>query len=120
MRLPALKAYPEYYVVVAIFASALPAAALYFPHLFLHLFGLWFLPLFTVTPVLHKIRSFAEHTGNHQDPTFTWRPGLAGRLTIWPYNIAYHQEHHRNPSLAWHQLPSVGSELLRWLWTGRI
>lgn len=77
---------------------------------------LWFLPLLTVTNLLQKLRSFAEHSGGPgvtpgwNDWTYSWRPGVLGRLTIWPYNINRHLEHHGAPTVPWHALPALSNE----------
>lgn len=88
--------------------------------------ALWLLPLVTVTQLLQKLRSFAEHSGGPgvtpgwHDWTYSWRAGLAGRLTIWPYHINFHREHHEQPALHWHELPaaagSAGQLPGRFLW----
>jgi fatty acid desaturase len=76
---------------------------------------LWFVPLMTLTNLLQKLRSFAEHSGGPgvtpgwSDWTYTWRVGWLGRLTIWPYNINRHLEHHAQPNLAWHRLPQLAT-----------
>lgn len=75
--------------------------------------ALWVVPLLTLTQLLQKLRSYAEHSGGPgvtpgwNDWTYSWRPGQLGRMTIWPYNINRHCEHHQQPELAWHQLPPV-------------
>lgn len=94
---------------------------------------LWFGPLFTVGVLLQKIRSFAEHSGGPDVTpdwghwTYAWHVGWLGRLFIWPYHINLHLQHHRNPSTAWHALPSemlAGDRilsshgLLALLWSG--
>lgn len=74
---------------------------------------LWFVPLLTLTNLLQKVRSFAEHSGGPGvtrgwlDWTYSWRVGLLGRLTIWPYNINLHREHHLRPATPWHRLPTL-------------
>jgi len=74
---------------------------------------LWFGPLLTLTQLLQKLRSFAEHSGGPNvtpgwpDWTYSWQAGPLGRLTIWPYHIHYHREHHARPALHWHELPAV-------------
>lgn len=78
--------------------------------------ALWFGPLLTLTQLLQKLRSYAEHSGGPgvtpgwHDWTYSWRPGLLGRMTIWPYNINRHREHHQQPDLPWHQLPAVTAD----------
>lgn len=74
--------------------------------------SLWFGPVLTLTNLLQKIPSFAEH-GNTVEldsghrKSNSWRPGLFGRLTIWPYNISHHHEHRSSPEVPWHLLPTV-------------
>jgi fatty acid desaturase len=71
--------------------------------------------LLTLTQLLQKIRSFAEHSGGPgvtpgwQDWSYSWRTGFLGRLTIWPYNINFHREHHEWPALHWHALPAAAA-----------
>jgi fatty acid desaturase len=91
-------------VVLASWVALAPQAAIL-------ALALWLGPLLTVTQLLQKLRSFAEHSGGPgatagwQDWTYSWRVGLLGRLTIWPYRINYHREHHEQPALHWHELP---------------
>ena len=79
----------------------------------LSLAALWFVPLVTIGALLQKIRSMAEHSGGPDvtagwhDWTYSWRVGWLGRLFIWPYHINYHQQHHREPGVAWHRLPRL-------------
>lgn len=79
----------------------------------LTLAALWFIPLVTIGALLQKIRSIAEHSGGPgvtagwHDWTYSWRVGLLGRFFIWPYHINYHQQHHREPGVAWHRLPGL-------------
>jgi fatty acid desaturase len=86
------------------------------PKLAMIALALWFGPLLTLTQLLQKLRSYAEHSGGPgvtpgwHDWTYSWRPGLLGRMTIWPYNINRHREHHQQPDLAWHQLPPVPAD----------
>lgn len=86
------------------------------PTAFIPVMVLWFVPLLTMTNLLQKLRSFAEHSGGPgvtpgwNDWTYSWRPGLLGRLTIWPYNINRHLEHHGAPAVPWHALPLLSAE----------
>ncbi len=76
---------------------------------------IWFGALLTLTNLLQKLRSFAEHsagpgvTPGWDDWTYTWRIGWLGRLTIWPYHINLHQEHHARPGEPWHRLPRIAA-----------
>lgn len=95
--------------------------------------ALWFGPLLTVSAMIQKIRSMAEHSGGpHITPgwadwTYSWRVGWIARVILWPYHINLHQQHHRSPAIPWHALPStLGADttqlstrdLLRLLWAG--
>lgn len=75
------------------------------------IFVLLYLPLYTLTQCLQKIRSFLEHgiKDEQNHTTYSWFPGFLGRLTIWPYHINFHREHHKFPSISWNQLPSLPS-----------
>jgi fatty acid desaturase len=128
LRLSRTRAYPELAVQFVLFAAPWAGGAILWPMATLHLAALWFLPYLTLTQVLQKVRSFAEHT-DEDDPaarSCSWAPGLVGRLTIWPYNINYHREHHARPNLPWDRLPAVfpaarqrqGAELRSHLWSG--
>ncbi len=96
-------------IALGLWIYAQPAAAMI-------ALALWILPLLTLTQLLQKLRSYAEHSGGPgvtpgwQDWTYSWRPGLLGRMTIWPYNINRHREHHQKPGLAWHQLPPFAAD----------
>lgn len=96
--------------------------------------ALWFVPLLTLSVLLQKIRSMAEHSGGpHATPgwadwTYSWRTGWIGRVFVWPYHINLHLQHHRNPAVPWHALPdTVGDgehrlrsrDLAALLWRGR-
>lgn len=95
---------------------------------------LWIFPLVTVCVLLQKLRSFAEHSGGPgvtpgwESWTYCWRVGALGRFFVWPYHINLHLQHHRNPSVAWHQLSDealAGDQmlsshgLLDLLWSGK-
>ncbi|KML61850.1 fatty acid desaturase [Burkholderia cepacia] len=95
--------------------------------------ALWFAPLLTLSVLLQKIRSMAEHSGGpHATPgwadwTYSWRTGWIGRVFVWPYHINLHLQHHRNPAVPWHALPDTvagdehqldAPELAGLLWSG--
>ena len=109
MKLRRTRAYPELAYQFILFYSAVALAFMAWPHAALKIAVLWFVPYVTVTQLLQKVRSFAEHTHAHDDPTLacSWAPGVLGRLTIWPYNINYHREHHARADVAWNLLPSA-------------
>lgn len=93
----------------------LAAAAVHAPLPTLKALLLWFVPLLTVTQLLQKLRSYAEHSGGpNVTPlwphwTYSWNVGAIGRATLWPYNINYHREHHDAPRLRWHELPGTSA-----------
>lgn len=128
LRLPRNRAYPELAVQFVLFAALWVGAAILWPMIALRLAALWFIPYLTLVQLLQKVRSFAEHTdaADRSDRSCSWAPGLVGRLTIWPYNINYHREHHAQPSVPWNRLPAAFPEArqrrgadLRWhLWSG--
>jgi fatty acid desaturase len=128
LDLPVTRAYPELVAQFAVFAAAWAAALALSPEAARRAALLWFVPFFTVTQLLQKIRSFAEHALDHDEASrsCSWAPGVIGRLTIWPYNINYHREHHAQPSIPWDRLPQAapsaplrpGHTLIAHLWTG--
>lgn len=107
---------PATLIPATIWALGVGIAVYRWPIVMLQVALLWIVPLLTVTNLLQKLRSFAEHSGGPgvtpewNDWTYTWRPGLLGRLTIWPYNINRHLEHHSDPVVPWHALPSLSND----------
>jgi fatty acid desaturase len=128
LKLPRTRAYPELVAQYTAFAAAIAAAFVLWPVVTLRTSLLWFLPYLTVTQLLQKIRSFAEHVTENIDPSLScsWAPAVLGRLTIWPYNINYHREHHSHPTIPWDRLPAAfpsveqrpGRDLIAHLWSG--
>lgn len=79
-------------------------------------FALWLLPLLTWYQVITRIRNIAEHAvvGDHDDPlrsTRTTRAGWLARMTVAPYWVNYHLEHHLVVATPCWKLP----RLHRWL-----
>lgn len=128
IKLAQLRPYPEYYFYLFVFISLLGSTLFFNLKISLLIGVLWLLPLLTTSHLLHKLRSFAEHSDDPLEPTYSWKVGLLGRLTVWPYNINYHKEHHENPSVPWFDLPKKfsptqqkkGRELLALLWNGEL
>lgn len=128
LRLPRTRAYPELTLQYVVFVGAVAGSYALWPVTTVHVALLWFVPYVTVTQLLQKIRSFAEHATPDADASLScsWAPGLIGRLTIWPYNINYHREHHSRPKVPWDRLPEAfpaakqrpGRDLLAHLWSG--
>ncbi|CAB3809086.1 hypothetical protein LMG28688_06918 [Paraburkholderia caffeinitolerans] len=115
-------------VIVAVLAWACTASTL------AKIAALWFGPLLTLSVMIQKIRSMAEHSGGpHATPgwadwTYSWRVGWIGRVLLWPYHINLHQQHHRSPAIPWHALPLelaegehqlLAKDLGKVLWVGR-
>lgn len=78
----------------------------------------WFVPIATTGGVFFFIRSIAEHFGSvdYGDPlreTRTVVPNLFERLTICPYGINWHIEHHLFPSVPFYNLPELHETLMR-------
>ncbi|MDP2310009.1 MAG: fatty acid desaturase [Pseudomonadota bacterium] len=105
LRLPAVVVYPEFFLLAAIFYGVGAALAWQAPDLALRVAIAWFLPLVTLTQAIQKVRSFAEHGA--EGVSYSWAPGLFGRLVLWPYNIHYHREHHARADVPWFELPAT-------------
>ena len=139
LALPSARTWPEFYATVVLWAGAYVAWCLIDPTNAGRFALLWVVPLLTLTQAIQKVRSFAEHgpmTSENPPPerftdqtelTYSWRPGLFGRLVLWPYHINYHREHHVHPRIPWYDLPRSfpeaaqrpGRSLARLLWNGR-
>ncbi|MBC7894925.1 MAG: fatty acid desaturase [Cytophagaceae bacterium] len=128
LRVARTRVHPETALLLALFALAWIVGAIVAPQVTWRIALLWFVPYLTLLQLLQKLRSFAEHAGEGSGDarTYSWAPGLFGRLTIWPYNINYHYEHHEAPSVPWDQLPATvpsarrrpGREFVSLLWSG--
>lgn len=128
LRLPTMTLHPELWLTVALWGGALVAWLVVDATTALRFALLWFVPLLTLTQLIQKVRSFAEHAPmDAPELSYSWRPGLFGRLVLWPYHINYHREHHVHPRVPWYRLPAEfpavdqrpGRELPRLLWDGR-
>jgi fatty acid desaturase len=77
---------------------------------------LWFVPYFTVVPVLVRIRAIAEHFGlpgeNDLNSTRNTLCPLWEQLCIAPHGINYHLDHHLFPSVPYYNLPRLHHLLL--------
>lgn len=83
----------------------------------LQLFLLWLLPISTITPALVRLRTICEHlaipsrdeldASRHTDGT------LFERLTVAPFNINYHVDHHLFPAVPYYNLPKLHTLLLK-------
>jgi fatty acid desaturase len=138
LRLPNTRWFPELPAQFLLFFAALTTAFLLHPSATARILLLWYLPYLTLTQLLQKIRSFAEHAtpaepvppassafpDNAPGLSCSWSPGILGRLAIWPYNINYHREHHARADIPWDRLPAAfpaavqrpGIDLIHHLW----
>ena len=73
----------------------------------LNYIALWIGPMFTSTVALMLIRQWRQH-GNLQvgEVAHDRRPGLVGRLTLFPLNQHQHREKHAVPERPWNRLPT--------------
>lgn len=129
LKLPRGPVYPEYYVLTLLALLGMAAFAWWRPDLAWRAALVWFGTLLTLTQAIQKVRSFAEHADlDAPELSYSWEPGLLGRLTLWPYNIQYHREHHERPDIPWYELPQrfptrvarPGRSLPGLLWDGRL
>lgn len=78
---------------------------------------LWFLPAFTLLPVILRVRSIAEHFGVEGEQELNMSRNFLGplweRLLLAPHNVGYHLDHHLYPSVPFYNLPSLHRSLLR-------
>ncbi|MEZ4320872.1 MAG: fatty acid desaturase family protein [Myxococcota bacterium] len=129
LKLPKNRWWPELAAMVVLFWGGFAAFAWMEPTLAARAAFVWGVPLVTLTQGIQKVRSFAEHAAlDAPELSYSWDPGLLGRIVLWPYNIQYHREHHEQPSIPWYRLPEVfpdrvarpGRGLLALLWNGAL
>ncbi|MCB9673644.1 MAG: fatty acid desaturase family protein [Alphaproteobacteria bacterium] len=129
LDLPRSRWWPELVGLNAVFWGGALAFAWVEPTLALRAAVVWLVPLVTLTQGIQKVRSFAEHAAlDAHELSYSWQPGLLGRLVLWPYNIQYHREHHERPSVPWYRLPEAfperearpGRTLPALLWDGTL
>lgn len=127
LNLPRSPAWVETWAMIALWIAFWGGLIAWDPVTAGRLALLWFVPLLTLTQLIQKVRSFAEHAGDGApDLTYSWEPGPIGRLVLWPYHIGLHREHHAQPHLPWFLLPSAlplgerrrGASLGALLWSG--
>ena len=78
----------------------------------LWLYSAWVIAYLTSFSLFMRIRSLAEHACTADSPevfenTRTTRAGWLARLTVAPFNVNYHQEHHLMASVPWYRLPRL-------------
>lgn len=75
----------------------------------------WYLPAFTLLPVILRIRSIAEHfgvEGTHElNASRNYECGILERALLAPHNVGYHLVHHLFPSVPFYNLPALNAAL---------
>ncbi|QDU41809.1 Fatty acid desaturase [Symmachiella dynata] len=98
-----------YYVLLA---TAVTVTGMWVPVLLL-----WYLPAFTILPVILRLRSIAEHfglEGEHDlNMSRNFAAGPVERLLFAPHNVGYHLDHHLFPSVPYYNLPQLHAALLK-------
>ncbi len=114
LQLPQGKIYVETWVALAIWIAIITTLILTVNgSVLLKVLTVYLIGFFVVMAFLVKLRSMGEHSlGSDDEVTNSWRAGLLGRLTLWPYHINYHKEHHQCTALKWHELPLAFPEAL--------
>jgi fatty acid desaturase len=98
------------FFVVVIFAVMLTGT-------WLELLLLWLLPLSTLAPALVRLRTICEHLAipnrNELDASRHTDGTLFEHLTVAPFNINYHVDHHLFPGVPYYNLPKLHALLLK-------
>jgi len=106
----------RHYVIGRCLYYAVAAAAIMAAGLWLPVLVLWYLPAFTVLPVILRIRSIAEHFGLEAEHDLNMSRNttcpLWERVLLAPHNIGYHLDHHIFPSVPFYNLPRLSSLLM--------
>jgi fatty acid desaturase len=75
----------------------------------------WLVPMFTLLPLILRIRSIAEHFGleytNELNSTRNTHAGRFERFFLSPHNVCIHNDHHLYPSVPWFNLPKLHAHL---------
>jgi fatty acid desaturase len=82
------------------------------------LYLVWVVAWLTTYGLFVRVRSFAEHACTEQTTnpfrnTRTTAAGLLARLTVAPFRVNYHLEHHLLVAVPWHKLPETHRLLAR-------
>jgi len=95
----------------AILATALVVSGLWLPVLLL-----WYLPAFTILPVILRMRSIAEHFGLEGEHDLNMSRTFAAKgveeFLFAPHNVGYHLDHHLFPSVPFYNLPQLHAALM--------
>lgn len=96
----------------ALLATAVTVTGMWLPVLLL-----WYLPAFTILPVILRMRSIAEHFGLEGEHDLNMSRNFAARLwerlLFAPHNVGYHLDHHLYPSVPFYNLPQLHQALLQ-------
>jgi fatty acid desaturase len=84
----------------------------------LWVYSAWVVAYLTSFSVYMRIRSIAEHAclpggEDVQNNTRTTAAGWLARLTVAPFHVNYHQEHHLMASVSFYQLPNLHALLMQ-------
>ena len=76
----------------------------------------WFLPAWTVLPVLLRLRSIAEHFGlanTHElNASRNYHCNWIETAILAPHNVGYHLDHHLFPTIPFYNLPELHRHLM--------
>ncbi|WP_372716883.1 fatty acid desaturase family protein [Novipirellula sp.] len=79
-------------------------------------FLLWFIPAWTILPVILRTRSIAEHFGlanTHElNASRNYHCNWIETAIFAPHNVSYHLDHHLFPSVPFYNLPQLHSRLM--------
>ena len=96
----------------ALIAAVITATGMWVPVLLL-----WFVPVFTILPVMFRLRGIAEHFGLEGEHELNMSRNFAARswerILFAPHNVGYHLDHHLFPSVPYYNLPQLHRELLK-------
>ena len=77
---------------------------------------LWLVPLMTITPALVRLRTIGEHLAipnrNELDASRHTEGSWFEKLTVAPFNINYHLDHHLFPAVPYYKLPELHKLLM--------
>lgn len=80
-------------------------------------FFYWIVPLFTITPLIMRVRSIAEHFALRREHELNGSRNILcpwyERLCFAPHHINLHADHHLFPSVPFYNLPKLHRALLK-------
>ncbi|EMI16533.1 fatty acid desaturase family protein [Rhodopirellula maiorica SM1] len=92
------------------------AGVLFFTGTWTYALLLWFIPAWTILPVILRIRSIAEHFGlanQHElNASRNYHCNWIETAIFAPHNVSYHLDHHLFPSVPFYNLPQLHRRLM--------